>query len=138
MDLKRLATQMLMQRLSVSNNARNAESALGDLLDTGKDFDLGNIAGQFSSLSGGTADKLQSWLGDGDNDALTPDEFEHVIGSGKINDFARRLGIGTEEAKDALADVVPQLIDKASSGGSLLGSDEVSSMLGGLASKAFQ
>ena len=138
MDLKSLATQMLMQRLSVSNNSQNAESALGDLLGAGKDFDLENIAGQFSSLSGGTADKLKSWLGDGDNDALTPDEFEHVIGSGKINDFAARLGIDTEEAKGALADVVPQLIDKASSGGSLLDSDKVAGMLGGLASKVFQ
>ena len=46
-------------------------------------------------------------------------KYEHV-GSDRVGAFASKVGVDTGTAADGLADVLPQVMDKASSGGSLL------------------
>ena len=64
----------------------------------------------------------KSWLGDGANEAISPDSIKAVLGSDKISEFARTLGLSEQEAAGGLSEALPSIIDKGSSGGSLLDS----------------
>jgi uncharacterized protein YidB (DUF937 family) len=101
----------------------------------GGGVDIGSI---ISSMQGGSMGNiLQSWLGDGQNDSISGSQISDLLGSDKISAFASQLGLSQDEAIGGLKDAMPQMVDNASSGGSLL--DSVGGMSGALnmASKLF-
>ena len=102
---------------------------------TGAGFDLGSLVSNMTA--GGLGDIAQSWLGDGDNANVSPDQVTNMFGADKISEFASKLGLSNEEAAGGLSDALPQMVDKASSGGSLL--DSIGGISGaiGLAGKLF-
>ena len=114
-------------------------SALGGLLGGGNSSDGGLDLGSLLSgmNSGGLAGIAQSWLGDGDNEAISTDQVTSMFGSDKISEFASQLGLSEDEAAGGLADALPQLVDNASSGGSIL--DSIGGISGAMdmASKIF-
>lgn len=83
-------------------------------------FDIGSILSNMQS--GGMADVAQSWLGDGDNQPIEDEQVVNMFGADKISDFASQLGLNESEAIGGLRDALPQMVDNASSGGSLLDS----------------
>ena len=96
-------------------------SALGNALSelTGKEgIDFGSLVNGFNN--GGFGEIVNSWLGDGDNQPINVEQLSKVIGTDKLSEFASKLGLSAEEAAGGLTDALPQMIDKASSGGSLL------------------
>ena len=134
MDIMKIGTQLLMQHLS-KNSAGGAapqgnalESVLGNLIGGGDSMD---IAGLVNGLQeGGLADIAKSWLGDGDNAAISADQVRDLVGGDKLAQAASSLGADEGSLLSSLQDVIPQMVDKSSSGGSLLDS------LGGLAGVA--
>jgi len=138
MDIKSLATQLLMNKIGAANDSTAAESALDDLVGGSRGFDLGDIVGQFTGAGGDLASKAESWLGDGSNDAISPAQVQDAIGGDKIGAFASKLGIGQEEASNGLSQILPELINKSSKGGSLLDSVGGVAGLAGMASKFFK
>lgn len=105
----------------------------------GSQLDMGTLTNALSGLTGGSGglditslvsgmqgnnmgDMLQSWLGDGENQQISGDQVSNLLGSDKISAFASQLGLTEQEAIGGLQDVMPNLVDKASSGGSLLDS----------------
>lgn len=90
----------------------------GDSDDGG--FDIGSLLGKMQG--GGMADVAQSWLGDGDNNPVEGNQITEMFGADKISEFASKLGLSEEEAVGGLQDALPQIVDKASSGGSILDS----------------
>ena len=110
-------------------------SALSGLTGGKGGFDLGAIMNNLDA--GGLGDMAKSWLGDGANAGISPDQISDVIGSDKIAEFASKLGLSTEEATGGLSEALPQMIDNASSGGSFL--DSLGGVEGvlGFASKLF-
>lgn len=133
MDLKSLATQLIMKKIGGSNDASATESAVGDLLGNTDKFDLGALVEQFTGAGGDIASKAKSWLGDSANDSISSDQVQEALGADKIDAFAKKLGVDRETASGGLADMLPQLIDKGSRGGNLL--DSVGGV-GGLAKMA--
>ena len=98
-------------------------SALSGLTGGNSDnggFDIGSILGNMQS--GGMADMAQSWLGDGDNQPMEDENVVNMFGADKISDFASQLGLSESEAIGGLRDAMPQMVDNASSGGSILDS----------------
>lgn len=98
-------------------------------------FDLGALLSKMESDGiGGIA---KSWLGDGNNQAISPDQITHMLGADKISEFASKLGLSNQEAAGGLSEALPQMVDKASSGGSLL--DSIGGVSGAIsmASKLF-
>jgi uncharacterized protein YidB (DUF937 family) len=87
--------------------------------------------------SGGLGAIAQSWLGDGDNQPVSPEQVTNMFGADKISEFASKLGLSNEEAAGGLSEALPQMVDKASTGGSLL--DSIGGVSGaiGLAGKLF-
>ena len=123
MDLMKIGTQLLASKLggNVTDGEDGIMGALSGLLgDSEGNLDIGNIVSQMSS--GGLTSMLGSWLGDGDNDSISIDQIKDMFGSDKISAFASSLGVSEDEASESLADAVPQMVDQASSGGSLLDS----------------
>ena len=98
-------------------------------------LDISSLIGGMQSS--GLGDILQSWLGDGDNTAVSSQQLSGMLGNDKISAFASQLGLSEEEAVGGLQDALPQMVDKASSGGSLL--DSIGGIEGaiGLAGKLF-
>ncbi len=108
--------------------------------DAGSNLDLGSLTSALSGLTGGSdggfdigsilsnmqgggmADMAQSWLGDGDNAPMEDEHVTNMFGADKIRDFASQLGMSESEAIGGLRDAMPQMVDQASSGGSLLDS----------------
>lgn len=110
-------------------------SALSGLTGSGEGFDIGSLLSNLNA--GGLGDIAKSWLGDGGNEGISPDQISNALGSDKIADFASKLGLSTEEAAGGLSEALPQIMDKGSSGGSLL--DSLGGIEGvmGLAGKLF-
>ncbi len=129
MDLLATGAQMLSQKLGVNVDPATIQEALQGLL-SGGDGKL-DLAGLLARLTaqGGLGDVVQSWLGDGSNAGISAQTILDVLGQGKVSEFANKVGADTGTAADALSDVLPQIVDKASSGGSLL---ESAGGIGGL------
>ncbi len=93
-------------------------SLTGDSQEGG--LDLGSLLGKMQNS--GMADMAASFLGDGENQEMADTDVVDLFGSDKISEFASQLGVSESEAVGGLRDAMPQMIDKASSGGSLLDS----------------
>jgi uncharacterized protein YidB (DUF937 family) len=139
MNFKDLAAQIVMNKIGGANNYGDATSALDDLVGGSKGFDLGKIVEQFQGSGGDLAEKAKSWLGDGANESISASQIQDAIGGDKIEAFAKKIGIGSEEASDKLSQILPELIDKSSQAGSLLNSlGGKGGLLAGFASKFFK
>ncbi|MCP5090656.1 MAG: DUF937 domain-containing protein [Gammaproteobacteria bacterium] len=137
MNFKDLAAQVLLNKIEGANSSGDAKSALDSLVDGNKSFDLGEIVGKLQSSGGDLASVAKSWLGDGDNDAISASQIKEVIGGDKIAEFARKLGIGADDAGQKLSEILPELIDKSSQGGNLLDSIGGKGLLAGFATRFF-
>jgi len=97
--------------------------ALGNLLGGGADGDI-DLSSIVSGLSeNGLGSIVGSWLGSGENEAISLDSITDLLGADKISEFASSLGLSEESAKGALADALPNVIDKATEGGGSLVED---------------
>lgn len=138
MDIKSLATELILSKIGGANDSGAAASALDDLAGSSGGFDLGELVGQFTGSGGDLAAKAKSWLGDGGNESISAEQVQEALGGDKIEAFARKLGVGREEASSGLSEILPELIDKSSQGGNLLDSVGGMSGLAGLAAKFFK
>ena len=133
MDFMKIGTQLLASKLGSGADSGAITSALGSLLSgSGGQAGLGGI---IAAMQGnGLGDIAKSWLGDGDNADISTDQVREVVGSDKIADMASQLNTDEGSLLDGLKDALPQIIDKSSSGGSLL--DSAGGLLG-MAKKLF-
>lgn len=120
MDIIEMGASLLSEKLGMDIDPNAAASALGGLLSNAEgQIDFAGIASKMAS-SGELGAIVGSWLGDGANEAISADSLASIFGSDKLAEFAGRLGTDAGTASSGLADVLPQLMDKSSSGGSLL------------------
>ena len=126
-DLLQLGASMIRNNSDEATTGLDSSliaSALAKILG-GSDGQL-NLAGLVKQFAGnGLGDLVQSWLGEGENAPVDPEAVESVLGSEKVQAFARELGISVESARQALADALPEVVDKATPAGS----DMLSSLL---------
>ena len=135
MDLGKMATQMLMSKLGGSADEGKASSALSGLIGGGDGINLGDIVQKLQGGGGDLASMAQSWLGDGDNMPISGSQVTELLGGNKVQEFAQKMGLDQDQASEGLASMLPNLIDKTSSGGSLLDSIGGLSGVAGFASK---
>lgn len=92
----------------------------------------GGGAGLIGQLqSSGLGDQVQSWLGGGDNKPVAPEALEKAIGSDAVDKLAQQAGMSHDEARDGLAQVLPQVVDKISPDGKLPDAGGLGDLLGG-------
>ena len=117
MDLMQIGAQLLQSKLGSNVETSDIVSALSGLF--GGDMDIGSLVARMQG-NGGLASMAASWLGDGDNSAISGGQVMDIFGQDKVSEFASKLNIDEGTASNGLADVLPQLVDKASSGGSMI------------------
>ena len=127
MDLMQLGTQLLASKMGSGANSNVITSALSGLM-ADKDGQA-NLGGLIGAMQGkGLGSVAESWLGDGKNEDISADQVRDVVGSDKVAAMANELNTDEDSLLDSLKDVLPQIIDKSSSGGSLL--DNAGGLLG--------
>ena len=67
----------------------------------------------------GLTSQAESWVGTGPNQPVSGSEVEQAVGKEQIQDVARQVGVSEPEAADAVAKVLPEVVDKVSPEGKL-------------------
>ncbi len=120
----KLGTQLILSKLGGNTNESGIASALSSLLGGGGNtdggLDLGSLVSGMMKNGGGLENIVSSWLGTGDNEAISGSQIKDILGGDKVAEFANQLGVDEDSAADSLAEAVPQMVDKASPEGSLL------------------
>jgi uncharacterized protein YidB (DUF937 family) len=78
---------------------------------------LQGIVGEFEK--NGLGATVQSWIGTGPNQAITPDEVHKVLGSDLLRQLSEKSGLPVEDLKQKLAQVLPQAVDKLTPTGAI-------------------
>ena len=61
---------------------------------------------------GGLSQQADSWVGTGQNMNISADQLEQVFGSSTINDLASRVGMPADQAGSAVAQMLPEIINR--------------------------
>lgn len=67
----------------------------------------------------GLGSQAASWVGTGANEPVSGAQVQQVLGSDEIAAVAQQFGISNDQAADAVAQVLPQLVDHVSPQGEL-------------------
>ena len=73
----------------------------------------GGIAALVQKFAGsGLGDIVNSWVSTGQNKGITPQQVQQGLGPDLITQLSERTGMGQEDVKSQLAQMLPQIIDK--------------------------
>ena len=90
-------------------------NALNHLVGNGQGgLNLATLVGGLSQ--NGLGEIVGSWLGNGENKSISIEQITTLLGSDKVSGFASELGLSQESAAGALAEALPQVVDKATAG----------------------
>jgi uncharacterized protein YidB (DUF937 family) len=67
----------------------------------------------------GLGDAVASWISTGENQQISAEQIQKVLGNQKIQQIAGKLGISTDELSGKLATMLPEVVDKLTPGGKL-------------------
>jgi uncharacterized protein YidB (DUF937 family) len=67
----------------------------------------------------GLAEMAQSWVGTGDNRAVSPDQVRAALGDDEVHRVAQQAGMSDDEAASGLAGVLPDLVNRLTPDGKL-------------------
>jgi len=62
---------------------------------------------------------VQSWVGTGENQPISPAQVNQALGSDSLQELAAKLGIPPEEMAAKLADLLPKAVDKLTPDGTV-------------------
>src|SRR5882757_3911948 len=81
---------------------------------------LGSLGGLLAQLQqGGLGNEVASWLGNGANRAISPDQLRSALGDGQLQQMAQQAGLPVDQLLSMLAQHLPQTVDKMSPNGAL-------------------
>ncbi|TGN95926.1 MULTISPECIES: YidB family protein [unclassified Burkholderia] len=113
----------------------NSQSAL---IATALEF-INNQPGGLNGLiekfqKGGAGDVIGSWVGTGENQPISPDTLQNVLGSDVVGSLASKIGIDPGQASSILAQVLPHVVNSATPNGEVPagGQIDTSNVLGTL------
>jgi uncharacterized protein YidB (DUF937 family) len=82
------------------------------------DGGLGGLAGLAEQFQrGGLGDVMNSWIGTGDNQPISPDQLGGVLGGDLLGELTQRTGMGQGDLLGQLSQMLPQMVDRATPGG---------------------
>jgi uncharacterized protein YidB (DUF937 family) len=86
---------------------------------------LGGLLEQSGGLQGlmnkfaqrGQGNTFSSWVGMGENQPISGDQIQKVLGSEQVNALAARMGVDPAQASHFLAEYLPKVVDKLTPAG---------------------
>src|SRR6186713_2974166 len=91
-----------------SGGAAQLVGVLGALL--AQSGGLQGLANKFSQSGQGNA--FQSWVGMGENEAISSNQVQKALGSEQVKALAAKMGIDPAQASGFLAEYLPKIVDK--------------------------
>ncbi len=91
-----------------SGGAAQLIGVLGGLL--AQSGGLQGLANKFSQSGQGNA--FQSWVGMGENEAISSNQVQNALGSEQVKALAAKMGIDPAQASGFLAEYLPKIVDK--------------------------
>lgn len=82
--------------------------------------ETGGLTGLVETFkSNGLGDVVSSWIGTGQNQPVSGEQIQQVLGDEQIEQIAQKTGTSKEEVAGGLATLLPGIIDKLTPGGTL-------------------
>ena len=78
---------------------------------------LQGLASKFAQSGQGNA--FQSWVGVGENQPVSNDQIQNVLGSEQVNAIATKMGVDPAVASTFLAEYLPKIVDKLTPAGKI-------------------
>lgn len=78
---------------------------------------LQGLMNKFSQAGQGNA--FSSWVGTGENQPVSPDQVQKVLGSEQVSALAAKMGIDPAQASQMLAQYLPKIVDKLTPAGKI-------------------
>ena len=91
-----------------SGGAAQLIGVLGGLL--AQSGGLQGLANKFAQSGQGNA--FQSWVGMGENEAISSNQVQNALGSEQVKALAAKMGIDAAQASSFLAEYLPKIVDK--------------------------
>ena len=91
-----------------SGEANPLIAVLGGLL--AQSGGLQGLANRFAQSGQGNA--FQSWVGMGENQPISNNQIQNVLGSEQVKVLAAKMGVDPAQASHFLADYLPKIVDK--------------------------
>lgn len=90
----------------------------------------GGLGGLLDQLKqAGLGDKVDSWVGQGNNHQIEPGQLGDALGQKTLSEVAAHAGIDQQELLNQLSQVLPGLVDKLTSNGQVPDANELSRLL---------
>jgi uncharacterized protein YidB (DUF937 family) len=93
----------------ISNNPELLKAATSLLGDDGGAGGLGGLVSKFQQA--GLGDVIASWIGSGQNQAISGDQLSQVLGGDTLSGLANQLGLSTGDVAGQLSSILPGLVD---------------------------
>ncbi len=101
---------------SQADSGHPLQAAIGSLLEQN-----GGLQGLMEKFNqGGMGDVFSSWVGMGENKAVSAEQITALLGSEQIQGIASGLGLDASKASGFLAEYLPKLVDKLTPGGQVV------------------
>jgi uncharacterized protein YidB (DUF937 family) len=82
--------------------------------------DMGDLQGLVEKLQqGGLGNQVKSWLGDGQNIGISPEQIQSALSNDQLRQLAAHFGIPVDAVSKLLAEHLPAAVDQASPDGTL-------------------
>ena len=98
-----------------SGGAAQLIGVLGGLL--AQSGGLQGLANKFAQSGQGNA--FQSWVGMGENQPISGDQVQNVLGPEQVNAIATRMGVDPAIVSTFLAEYLPKIVDKLTPAGKI-------------------
>jgi uncharacterized protein YidB (DUF937 family) len=103
------------------------DGLLGGIVGAGMVSVLNGVIEKHGGLQGvvsefernGLGATVQSWVGTGPNQGITPEEVHKALGSDLLQQLSEKSGLSVEDLKQKLAQVLPQAVDKLTPAGTI-------------------
>ena len=93
-------------------------------------LDMDNVSAlldQFGGVDGimkklqdsGLGDQVSSWIGKGENAAVSPDQIKSALGSDDLEQLAAKTGLDVDELSGRISEKLPTAIDKLTPDGAV-------------------
>ncbi len=103
------------------------DGLLGGVVGAGLVSVVNNILEQHGGLQGvvshfeknGLGSTIQSWVGTGANQSISPDQVRNVLGPELMQRLSEKSGMSVDDLSQKLAQVLPQAVDKLTPNGAI-------------------
>jgi uncharacterized protein YidB (DUF937 family) len=124
------------QVLGSLGNTGGANAAPGGLMDVVGGLlnsQPGGLSGLIASFEqNGLGGIIASWVGTGQNLPISAEQLQAVLGNQQVQAIAQQLGFSPQDVSTHLAQLLPQVVDKLTPGGTVPEGHAIGGLMGAL------